>query len=284
MDDGSRATGVGVSESVSGNGVSGKVSSGGVVHLAGVRVCFGDNVILDNLSLDVEQGQFVVIVGPSGCGKTTVLNLIMGFVGANAGVVTVLDQKPTEVRDRVGYMFARDVLLPWRTTLKNVEFGLELKGVGRNERRLLSIQCLESVGLVGQEKLLPHQLSQGMRQRVALARTWVTSPEVLLMDEPFAALDAQTRSGVQTEFIRLWQDSNATVVFVTHDLAEAIVMGDRIVVMRGGMILDDVAVGLKRPRRLDEIVDDEAYRRLLRRLSDRLRGSDGSEAVTEGMI
>ncbi len=243
-------------------------SPGLAAKLDSIDVVFGGRTVLEKFSLDVADGEFLVLIGRSGCGKTTVLNALTGFVPPTRGTVRVLGGDPVRMRDRVGYMFARDALLPWRSAVRNVEFGLELERMPRKERRRRALDRLTSLGLEDHSSLLPSQLSQGMRQRVALARTWVTEPDLLLMDEPFAALDAQTRVAVQEEFLRTWQSRKVPVVFVTHDLTEAIIMADRIVVISEGRVSDDVRVSLPRPRHLEELVNDERYQKILKDLTE----------------
>ena len=205
---------------------------------------------LSDVSLDVGEGEFVAIVGPSGCGKSTLLNIVSGLFPPLAGRVTVDGVPVTGLSPRIGYMFARDALLPWRTTLANVEFGLELRALPSMERRERAHELLRVVGLEGFEASYPSQLSQGMRQRVSLARTLAIDPDILLMDEPFGALDAQTKLVLEDEFLRIWEQHRKTVVFVTHDLFEAIAMADRVVVFasRPGRIKSVVAIDLPRPR------------------------------------
>jgi len=210
----------------------------------------GRVLAVDDVSLEIPRGQFISVVGPSGCGKTTVMNMIAGLIQPTEGRVTI-DGKPCQGTNRhIGYMFARDGLMPWRTAQKNVEFGLELRGVGRRERHERSAELLSTVGLDGFGRHFPKQLSQGMRQRVAVARTLATDPEIFLLDEPFAALDAQTRVLLQNEFLDIWENLGNTVVFVTHDLTEAIALADRVVVFsaRPGRIKLDIPVDIPRPR------------------------------------
>ncbi|MGO2684760.1 MAG: ABC transporter ATP-binding protein [Microbacterium sp.] len=233
----------------------------------------GTKTVLSALDLQVERGQFTALVGRSGCGKTTLLNLIAGLVDASDGSVSVLGKSPRAARSELGFMLARDALLPWRTAGRNVEYGLELRGMSKTTRREVADSWLKAVHLGDAAKLWPWQLSQGMRQRVALARTWALDPEVLLMDEPFAALDAHTRVAVQAEFLRLWQGERArTVVFVTHDLGEAITLADRIILLSDGNIVDDVTVGIPRPRDNEAIVEHPRYIELHRDLREKLRG------------
>jgi len=208
----------------------------------GVRDVFHD------VSIDLRDGELLVLVGRSGCGKTTALNLMAGLLEPTRGTVSVFGSAPRVGRPDVGYMFAKDALLPWRTVLRNVEIGLECRGVDRKERRRKAREFLRLVHLDGYADDFPGALSHGMRQRVALARTWSMSPRLLLMDEPFAALDAQTRTSVRDEFVRLWELDRRSVVFVTHDLNEAIVLGDRILVFAEGRVAGEFVVDFDRPR------------------------------------
>jgi NitT/TauT family transport system ATP-binding protein len=227
--------------------------------------------VLRDISLDVPRGQFLVVVGMSGGGKTTILNLVAGLVRPVRGTVQVLGGDPLASRRRTGFMPARDGLLPWRNARRNVEYGMELRGVPRAERRARAQRWLEAVNLTDAGQLWPWQLSQGMRQRVALARTWALDPDVLLMDEPFAALDAVTRLSVQDEFMRLWQsEEHRTVVFVTHDLGEAITLADRIVLVGDGGIRDDVMVPFPRPRDMASLATEPVFQELLAALRSRL--------------
>jgi NitT/TauT family transport system ATP-binding protein len=251
--------------------------TGDAIALKGVRVTFSTRGqaprnVLSGIDLTIPHGEFTALVGRSGCGKTTLLNMVAGLVDPTAGSVTVLGKPPRQARDQLGFMLARDALLPWRTARRNVEYGLELRGVGRARRRETALRWLEAVHLNHAEHQWPWQLSQGMRQRVALARTWALNPSVLLMDEPFAALDMNTRMSAQRTFLELWQaEEHRTVIFVTHDLGEAIALADRVVLLGGGQVLDDVRVGIERPRDLTTITGDPRYQELHQRLRDRLR-------------
>jgi NitT/TauT family transport system ATP-binding protein len=220
--------------------------------------------VLSDLSFDVPAGQFLALIGASGCGKTTILNLVAGLVTHNSGEVMVLGAPPRVGRADVGYMLARDALLPWRTARQNIELGLELRGVGRRERHDRSAELLDRVGLASASDSYPLELSQGMRQRVALARTWATDPDLLLMDEPFAALDAQTRTSISDEFLRIWDDElqRKTVLFVTHDLSEALFLADRIITIGRGRIGLDVAVPYGRPRDRAQLLQLAEYQQL----------------------
>jgi NitT/TauT family transport system ATP-binding protein len=187
--------------------------------------------VLDDVSFNVEAGEFVALVGPSGCGKTTLLDLIAGLAKPDRGQILV-NGKPVEGPglDR-GVVFQQYALFPWRTALGNIEFGLEAKGVPKAERNTRACEYLDLVGLAAFGDRYPHELSGGMKQRVAIARALSFNPDVLLMDEPFAALDAQTRETLQDELLRIWQRTGTTVVFITHSIDEAIYLGQRVLVM-----------------------------------------------------
>lgn len=208
-----------------------------------------------NVSFSVRKGEFVALVGPSGCGKTTLLNMMAGLVSPSSGSVRLNGEDCRVPRRSVGYMFARDGLMPWRTARRNVEFGLELRGVSRKERHELAHELLHKVGLGGFDNAYPKELSQGMRQRLAMARTLAIDPDVILLDEPFAALDADTRVTLQTEFSRIWDALGKTVLLVTHDLHEAVALSDRVIVMSGrpGTIKADIPIDFERPRNIAEL-------------------------------
>lgn len=228
--------------------------------------------VLKNVTLSVPRGQFLVLVGPSGCGKTTLLNTAHGFCAPDHGDVLVLGGEPLKVRHRVGFMYARDALMPWRTVLRNAEIGLVIQGMPRRERRHVVLEHLKRLGLSAAHNKYPSQLSQGMRQRAALARTWAPNPEVILMDEPFAALDAQTRRVVQNVFLEMWERDKKSVLFVTHDLREAVALGDRVVIMRSGEIVKDVSIPFERPRDLASIGADQRFNEMVSELQNELKG------------
>ncbi|BCJ47250.1 ABC transporter ATP-binding protein [Actinoplanes ianthinogenes] len=200
-------------------------------------------VAVRDFDLDVRDGEFLVVVGPSGCGKSTVLNLLGGLDRPTGGEL-LLDGRPIDGPglDR-GIVFQQYALFPWRTALENVEFGLQSKGVARKDRRRIARDYLGLVGLTRFAGNYPHTLSGGMKQRVAIARALAYDPDVLLMDEPFAALDAQTRESLQAQLVRIWQETRKTVIFITHSIEEAVYLGERVAVMTAG------------PGRIKQIVD-----------------------------
>lgn len=198
---------------------------------------------LQDIHLEVRQGEFMVIVGPSGCGKSTLLDLLAGLTKPSSGQI-LLDGKAIAGPDLDrGIVFQQYALFPWRTALANVEFGLEAKGIGKKERRETALEYIRLVGLSGFENRYPHELSGGMKQRIAIARSLAYDPEVLLMDEPFAALDAQTRETLQSELLRIWEATKKTIIFITHGIEEAVYLGQRVAVMSS------------RPGRIKEVVE-----------------------------
>ena len=216
------------------------------VALRNVSKRFGNLLALDDVTLDVERGEFVCLIGASGCGKSTLLNLIAGLDRPSRGVVQVAAERPA-------LLFQEAALFPWLTARGNVELPLKLRGVGRAERREEAARLLATVRLEGNETRRPHELSGGMRQRVALARALAQRPELLLMDEPFGALDAMTRDVLHDELERLWQETGVTIVFVTHNVREAVRLGDRVVLLssRPGRVVDETVVDVPRPRRIE---------------------------------
>jgi NitT/TauT family transport system ATP-binding protein len=205
---------------------------------------------LRNFDIDVNEGEFLSIVGPSGCGKSTFLNVLLGLLAPDSGALSVDGKRITGPGTDRAMVFQEFGLLPWRTVQANVELGLELKGIVAQARREISRRLIHMVGLAGFETHYPHELSGGMKQRVGLARALATDPDVLLMDEPFAALDAQTRDLMQVELLRIWQEARKTVLFVTHQIDEAIYLSDRVMVMtrRPGQAKRMFAIDLPRPR------------------------------------
>jgi NitT/TauT family transport system ATP-binding protein len=210
---------------------------------------------LQDIELDVSAGEFVAIVGASGCGKSTLLRLIGGLLAPSNGVVRIGDKAVTEPSPGIGIVFQTPVLLPWRTVQENVRLPLDIQRTGRNPQRIS--QLLELVGLRGFEQSRPFELSGGMQQRVALCRALVTDPSLLLMDEPFGALDALTREQMNLELQRVWMDTGKTVVLITHSITEAVMLADRVVVMtpRPGRIQEIISVELPRPRDFSSLRD-----------------------------
>jgi NitT/TauT family transport system ATP-binding protein len=202
-----------------------------------------DVTALDGISFDVSAGEFLTLVGPSGCGKSTLLDLLGGLTTATSGRILVDGNPVTGPGLDRGVVFQQYALLPWRTALGNVEFGLEAKGLPRRHRAARAREFLHLVGLHGFADRYPHELSGGMKQRVAIARSLAFDPDILLMDEPFAALDAQTRDSLQDELLRIWQQTGKTIVFITHGIEEAVYLGQRVAVMTS------------RPGRIKQIVD-----------------------------
>ena len=207
---------------------------------------------LGGVNLTVMEGEFVSVVGPSGCGKTTFLSVVDGLIAATAGRIRVDGKEVTKPGPDRAVVFQDASLLPWRTVLRNVLYGLECLGVKTREARERAAHFIEMVGLAGFEQHYPYELSGGMQQRVNLARALVMDPKILLMDEPFASLDAQTREVMQEELLHIWVQANKTVLFVTHQIDEAIYLSDRIVVFSGrpGQVKEIIPVAIERPRRL----------------------------------
>src|SRR6185312_17016916 len=209
--------------------------------------------ILHDVNVKISAGEFVCIVGTSGCGKTTLIRILDGLIPPSAGCVRINGAAVSTPGPDRGFVFQQDSLLPWRTVLDNVVFGLEVLKRPREEQVRIALDLIKLVGLAGHEKSYPHQLSGGMRQRVNLARALAIDPDVLLMDEPFAALDAQTREIMQRELQNIWERKRKTVIFITHQIDEAIYLADRVLVLGGqpGSVRDDIHIPLERPRGLD---------------------------------
>ncbi len=231
---------------------------------------------LQDISLTVAAGRFVVIVGPSGCGKTSLLMMLAGLRRPTAGSILCAGRSiPAPDPERVGVVFQEASLFPWLSALDNVEFPLALRRAPRDERRQRATAMLELVGLAGFGGRYPHELSGGMKQRVAIARGLVQDPPVLLMDEPFAALDEQTRMTMGHELLRIWSQTSKTVVFITHSLTEAVYLADEVLVMsaRPGRIVDRIPVGLPRPRSYDMMATD-TFGRLRDRIWQQIRKAE----------
>jgi NitT/TauT family transport system ATP-binding protein len=229
------------------------------VRLAGVSKQFetdaGPFTAVCGVDLEVAPGEFVAVVGPSGCGKSTLLGMVSGLSPATGGSVEVAGRPVTGIPSGLGYLFQRDALLPWKTVLDNVSLPLVFRRVPRGEARERARGWLARVGLSRFAAYHPHALSGGMRKRVSLAATMVADPDIVLMDEPFSALDVQTRNLMENELLAIWQESRKTVLFITHDLEEAIALSDRVVVMTAspGRIKAEYPIPLPRPRSVTEI-------------------------------
>ncbi|MFD5337467.1 ABC transporter ATP-binding protein [Streptomyces hawaiiensis] len=236
------------------------MSAGARVRLQGLKLAFGDMPAAE-VDLDVEPGEIVVLLGPSGCGKSTILRALAGLLKPVAGLAEV-DGRPVGDSDAsCAMVFQEDALLPWRSAVRNVEYALKLRRVPRRERRRQAEDLLAQVGLEGFSDHLPGQLSGGMRQRVQLARTLATRPRVMLMDEPFGALDAQTRSEMQQLLVSVWEQYETTILFVTHDVDEALLLADRVVLLSPRPATVREVVGIPQPRRPGAQFEPEFTRR-----------------------
>ena len=226
---------------------------------------------LKDVSFKVMPGEFITVIGPSGSGKSTLFNLCVGLLEPDKGSILIDGKIPPSRLGRVGYMPQRDLLLPWRTVLDNVLVPLDIKGVPREKARRQALEMLPRFGLEGFEQEYPAVLSGGMRQRAALLRTWLTGCDTLLLDEPFGALDALTRKELQDWLLGVWQEFGRTVVFITHDVEEAVYLADRVIVMsaRPGSVSSEMAVDLPRPRR-QRMVAEAGFGRLVRGLLEEL--------------
>jgi len=245
------------------------------IALRDVSLWYGRFPALHGISFDVPRGEFVSIVGPTGSGKSTVLNMVAGLLPATTGTVQTEGQAVAGINRRCGYMFQADSLLPWRTAIDNVMLGPILRGASRRTARRDAQDWLARVGLRGFESRYPHHLSGGQRKRVAMAQVLINEPEILLMDEPFGALDAQTRTLMGDELLGLWSELGSTVLFVTHDLEEAVALSDRVLLVTSGpqaTIRGDYRVGLERPRKVTDARFlpgfDEIYERVWRDLKE----------------
>jgi NitT/TauT family transport system ATP-binding protein len=227
---------------------------------------------IDNVGFEIYRHEFVSIIGPSGCGKSTLLELIAGLVPRTSGEVFIKGVAAKNGHSAIGIIFQQESIFPWRTTLENTEFGLQMQGAPKDERRKKSLEMIELMGLGGFEDRYPDQLSGGMKQRVAIARALAMQPEILLMDEPFGALDEQTRIILGEELLRIQQQIGQTILFVTHNINEAVQLSDRVIVMtaRPGKIKSVVEIDLERPRS-SEIIGSENFGRLVGRIWMSLR-------------
>jgi NitT/TauT family transport system ATP-binding protein len=221
----------------------------------------GKNVqAVHDVSLTVNQGEFVAVVGPSGCGKTTLLNMIAGFLPHTGGEI-LLDGKPVKgPGPERGVVFQSFALFPWKTVLDNVGFGPKMRGLPKAECDRIAREYLALAGLAHAAERYPNELSGGMQQRVGVVRALANQPEILLMDEPFASVDAQTRMTLQEELTRIWQERRPTILFITHDVGEAVFLADRVIVLSKGAVLEEVAIDLPRPRHWDALIEDDAFK------------------------
>jgi len=221
-----------------------------------------------DVSLEFPTGEFVAILGPSGCGKTTLLNMVAGFVAPTHGEIRLNDREIRGPGPDRGVVFQSFALFPWKTVLDNVSFGLKMRGVPKTDRDRIAAEHVALVGLQGFEHRYPHELSGGMQQRVGVARVLANHPDLMLMDEPFASVDAQTRMTLQEELTRIWELKHPTILLVTHDVEEAIFLATRVVVLtpRPGSIREVVPIDLPRPRLWKALVEDASYKRLVARI------------------
>lgn len=213
------------------------------------------HTVLDDIDLTVPPGEFRVLIGPTGCGKSTVLSLVAGLTRPSEGRILIDDAPVLGTDPRAGFMFQTDAVFPWKTVLANIAAGPRFRGAGRREAALLARDWVQRVGLSGFEHYFPYQLSGGMRKRVALAQTLINGPRILLLDEPFSGLDAQTRQIMSAELLGLWEGLGSSVLMVTHDLEEAIALADTVVVLTAGpaTVKKEFTVDLPRPRRVREV-------------------------------
>jgi NitT/TauT family transport system ATP-binding protein len=230
-------------------------AKGGQIEVRGLKKNYGAHAVFDGVNLEVGEREIVALVGPSGCGKTTLLRCIDGLIAAE-GEVRIDGELVTEPKPGVAMVFQHFGLFPWKTVYDNVAYGLRMAGLDRDEIARRVPRFIQLVGLAGFETAYPYQLSGGMQQRCGLARALAIEPRVLLMDEPFAAVDAQTREILQFELLRIWERQPTTMLFVTHSIEEAVLMGDRVVVLKGrpSRIHEDIAVDLPRPRSRETLV------------------------------
>ena len=236
-----------------------------VVAVRNTSRAFGSFVAIENISFEVGTGRFVSIVGPSGCGKSTLLNMIAGLTSPSEGQIEVFGAPLVGINRRAAYMFQRDALLPWKTVLGNIQFGLCLRGYSQKKSLEKAQAWLQRIGLKGFGNHYPYQLSGGMRKRVAIAQCWIVEPDLVLMDEPFSALDVHTRLRMEEEILNLASGSNTTVVFVTHDLEEAIALSDEVLVLSASprtRLVGRYPIALAKPRNLIDVKSDFEFQNL----------------------
>jgi len=244
------------------------------IRLDNVTKRFAAYTAIQGIDLEVRAGAFVSVVGPSGCGKSTLLNLAAGLIAPSEGAVSVFGQNLYGLNRRAGYMFQQDALLAWKTVLGNIAAGLRFRGVHAREAEARAREWIARVGLRGFSDAFPSQLSGGMRKRVAMAQSWIVDPDILLMDEPFSALDVHTRLRMESELLELWTASPKTVLFVTHDLEEALALADEVVVLSAGpasRVVNRYGIDLPRPRHLIDIRTEPRFADLYRHIWAQLK-------------
>lgn len=252
------------------------VQGDGRIQVSNVSKTFasdaGDILALDKIDLDIASGEFVSIVGPSGCGKSTLLRCIGGLIPATQGTIEIGGSAITGPDPRIGYVFQKAVLLPWRTIESNLLLPFEVNGKPTQADMANVQKILEMVGLGTYAQHRPGELSGGMQQRVSVARALVMAPSILMMDEPFGALDAQTRETMNEELLRIWREAKTTIVFVTHDIGEALFLSDRIVILSAqpGKVHDIVKVNIPRPRSFDQVESDERFWKMRTKIREAL--------------
>ena len=252
-----------------------------VISIRNATKAFGDGEVIafEDFTLDVYEHEALCIVGPSGCGKTTLLRCIDGLISLTSGTISVRDEVVTSPHPSVALVFQHFGLFPWMTVGENVAYGLKVQGVKKDERLERGRRYIEMVGLTGFEKKYPYQLSGGMQQRVGLARALTIEPEVLLMDEPFASVDAQTRELLQEQLLEIWETERRTMIFITHSIEEAILMGDRVAVLstRPGRVKDIIDIPFEHPRVIKQIFEDARFGELRNRVWGELRAEASAE-------
>ena len=256
----------------------GAKSAGGEIRCRDIFKWFGSSLIIESLDLDIAPKEFVCVVGPSGCGKTTLLRMIAGLTDIDNGTIEIGGTRVDNPLPTVGVVFQQFGLFPWKTVLKNVALPLRAAGIKKDEAFQRAREAIELVGLKDSDTKYPSQLSGGMKQRAGLARALAIRPEVILLDEPFAAVDAQTREILQEELLNLWGRHKQTAVFITHSIDEAITLADRVVVMgaRPGRIVKEIPIPIERPRTVASVRRDPLYPPLREEIWDLLRTPDST--------
>jgi NitT/TauT family transport system ATP-binding protein len=253
---------------------SANTTAGPALALRGVTRRFPGHTALEDITFQVDSGRFISIVGPSGCGKSTLLNLIAGLLAPSDGVIEIFGETLAGINRRASYMFQQDGLLPWKSVRENIGLGLAIRGQTGSTADAAVASWIERAGLRGFEENFPSQLSGGMRKRAAIAQCWIVDPGLILMDEPFSALDVHTRLRMESEILDLWTGSSKTVVFVTHDLEEAIALSDEVVVLSAGpgsRVVARYPITLPRPRNLIDIKMESQFHEIFRNIWTDLR-------------